>query len=130
MAGALLWLPRFLWDNRNRTEVLTEQRKHEQHASALLAKEDPEGGDEDEESEEEEMPEEFVDLPPDEQQSGILKKSLGMMGLGTILVVLFSDPMTDVLGELGNRSGIKPFYVSFVIAPLASNASEVIASFK
>merc|ERR1711865_224700 len=40
----------------------------------------------------------------------------------------FSDPMVDVLAALGNFVGIKPFYVSFVLAPLASNASELVAS--
>jgi len=39
-----------------------------------------------------------------------------------------SDPMVDVLAALGNRMGIKPFYVSFVISPLVSNASELISS--
>ena len=34
-----------------------------------------------------------------------------------------------MLGEVGVRTGIPPFYVSFVIAPLASNASELIASY-
>lgn len=37
--------------------------------------------------------------------------------------------MTDVLGAVGDRTGIPAFYVSFVIAPLASNASELIASY-
>ena len=55
-------------------------------------------------------------------------KSLYGMGVGTLLVLLFSDPMVDCLSELGNRTGIPPFYVSFILAPLASNASELIAS--
>lgn len=48
------------------------------------------------------------------------------MGLGTATVLLFSDPMVDVLSELGAVLGIAPFYVSFVLAPLASNASELL----
>jgi len=51
-----------------------------------------------------------------------------MMGLGTIITLLFSDPMVDVMSELGNRMTIPPFYVAFVLAPVASNASELIAS--
>eukprot|EP00539_Tryblionella_compressa_P021972 CAMPEP_0178891708 /NCGR_PEP_ID=MMETSP0747-20121128/19090_1 /TAXON_ID=913974 /ORGANISM="Nitzschia punctata, Strain CCMP561" /LENGTH=182 /DNA_ID=CAMNT_0020561585 /DNA_START=9 /DNA_END=556 /DNA_ORIENTATION=- len=39
-----------------------------------------------------------------------------------------SDPMVDVMQEIAVRAGISPFYVSFVLAPLASNASEVVAS--
>ena len=81
-----------------------------------------------------------------------------LMGIGTIVVLLFSDPMyvwfyrwshdntwlnarsdtrnyyglfrCDILSQLGYRLGIDAFYISFVLAPLASNASEVIASFK
>ena len=36
--------------------------------------------------------------------------------------------MVDVLQEVAVRVNISAFYVSFVIAPLASNASEVLAS--
>ena len=37
--------------------------------------------------------------------------------------------MVDVLSEIGARTGVPPFYVSFVLAPLASNASELLAAF-
>lgn len=37
--------------------------------------------------------------------------------------------MVDVLGAVGDRTGISSFYISFVLAPLASNASELIAAF-
>ena len=36
--------------------------------------------------------------------------------------------MVACLQEIANRCNISPFYVSFVLAPIASNASEVIAS--
>jgi len=85
-------------------------------------------GDEEKE-EEEEMPEEFATLSYEEQQSAIGYKAAWMLTLGTVLVVVFSDPMVDVLNELGARTNIPAFYVSFVLAPLASNASEVIASY-
>lgn len=52
-----------------------------------------------------------------------------MMAIGTVVVLLFSDPMCDVLSEVGNRTHIKPFYVAFILAPLASNASELIAAY-
>lgn len=39
------------------------------------------------------------------------------------------DPMVDVMGVMGDRTGISSFYISFVLAPLASNASELIAAF-
>lgn len=33
------------------------------------------------------------------------------------------------MGAVGDRTGISSFYISFVLAPLASNASELIAAF-
>lgn len=78
--------------------------------------------------EEEEMPEDFADLPPDQQQAAIKTRAFIMLAIGTALVILFSDPMVDVMQQIAVRAGISPFYVSFVLAPLASNASEVLAS--
>ena len=52
-----------------------------------------------------------------------------MMFLGTTMVLLFSDPMVDVFSGIGKQVGINPFYISFVLAPLASNASELIAAY-
>ena len=80
------------------------------------------------EIEQEEVPEDFTDLSPDEQQRAIKLRALYMCSLGAFLVVLFSDPMVDVMQEIAVRAHISPFYVSFVLAPLASNASEVISS--
>jgi len=99
------------------------------HGAGLNGHEGEDGEKEDDEEEEEEMPEELADLSPEEQQSRLFHMSFTTMGLGTLLVIIFSDPMTDVLGEVGARTGVKPFYVSFVIAPLASNAAELIASY-
>jgi len=80
------------------------------------------------ENEEEEMPEEFTNLPPEEQQAAIKKRAFIMCAVGTLLVVLFSDPMVDVFQEIAVRSGMPPFYVAFILAPLASNASELLSS--
>jgi len=86
---------------------------------------------EDEEAEEEEdMPEDLADLEPEEQQKRIKMRSLYHMGIGTVLILIFSDPMVDLLSELGNRLGISPFYVSFVLAPMASNSSEIVAAYQ
>lgn len=82
----------------------------------------------DDEEEEEDIPEEFVNLSPSEQQAAIKKKAFTMLIIGTFLVVLFSDPMVDVIGEMARRINVSAFYVSFVLVPVASNASEVIAS--
>lgn len=81
-----------------------------------------------EEDEEEEMPDDFTDLSPDEQQRAIKFRAFKMLAVGTAIVIYFSDPMVDVMQEIAVRVSIPPFYVSFVLAPLASNASEVVAS--
>lgn len=80
------------------------------------------------EEQEEEMPEELVDLDPDAQQAAIKKKAFAMLIVGTLLVVVFSDPMVDVMQQIAVEVNLSPFYVSFILAPLASNASEMIAS--
>ena len=85
---------------------------------------------EDDEDEKDEMPADLCDLAPEEQQKRIQSRAAIMLGLGTLLVIFFSDPMVSVLAEVGARTGISPFYVSFVFAPLASNASEVISTYK
>ena len=82
-----------------------------------------------EHEEEEEMPEDLSMLSPEEQQVRIKQRAATMLGLGTLIVLIVSDPMVAVLSEVGKRTGISPFYISFIFAPLASNASEVIASF-
>lgn len=87
-----------------------------------------EGDGGDQEEEEEEVPEDITSLPPHEQQRIIKQRAFTMLAIGTILVLIFSDPMVDVMQEIASRAGLNSFYVAFVLAPLASNASEVIAS--
>lgn len=105
------------------------KQKRQTHSCAanVAANVFKEGGDEEEE-EEEEVPEDLTDLPPDEQQRQIKIRAFSMLLAGTVLVLIFSDPMVDVMSELAVRVNVPPFYVSFILAPLASNASEVIAS--
>merc|ERR1711957_673248 len=84
----------------------------------------------DEEDEKEEMPEDLASLSPEEQQKRLKRRAFKGMGLGTLLVLWFSDPMCDCLGVIGDKIGVPKFYVAFVLAPLASNASELIAAMK
>jgi len=81
-----------------------------------------------EDDEVEDMPEDFCDLSPEEQQTAIKSKAFKMLAIGTLMVLYFSDPMVEVFQEIAARASIPPFYVSFVLAPLASNSSEVLAS--
>jgi len=87
-----------------------------------------EENEDDDEEEEEQVPEDFTSLSPEEQQFAIKKRAFTMLFIGTSLVLVFSDPMVEVLSEVAVRIDIPAFYVSFILAPLASNASEVIAS--
>jgi len=50
------------------------------------------------------------------------------LAFGVGLVTLFSDPMVDVLTVIGNRLDVSPFYISFIVTPIVSNASELISS--
>lgn len=76
-----------------------------------------------------EMPEDFVNLSPKEQQRAILRKSFYFLFLGTILILVFSDVMVDCFDSLGDKLGVSSFYVSFLLAPIASNGSEVLAAY-
>eukprot|EP00931_Biecheleriopsis_adriatica_P088660 TRINITY_DN62930_c0_g1_i1.p1 TRINITY_DN62930_c0_g1~~TRINITY_DN62930_c0_g1_i1.p1 ORF type:complete len:579 (-),score=158.07 TRINITY_DN62930_c0_g1_i1:74-1810(-) len=87
------------------------------------------GDDDVEEAEEEDMPEDLADLEPEEQQRRIKQRSVYQMSLGTLLVLIFSDPMVDLLSEIGIRLEVSAFYIAFVLAPLASNASELVAAY-
>ena len=88
-----------------------------------------ESNEDEEEEEEEEIPSDLVHLSPKQQQRRIIGRSFAMMLDGTALVILFSDPIVDVLDNMAERVRIPNFYVSFILAPLISNASEIIASF-
>mmetsp|Transcript_9492 Transcript_9492/g.11878 ORF Transcript_9492/g.11878 Transcript_9492/m.11878 type:complete len:625 (+) Transcript_9492:49-1923(+) len=88
--------------------------------------------DDDGDEEEEEIPEEFSEhkfKSVEEQQAAIQNSALKQCLLGTIVVLIFSDPITDVLTEVGTRTGINAFYIGFVVAPLVTNGSELLASY-
>lgn len=85
--------------------------------------------DDDDDDDEEEMPSDLLHLSPKQQQRRIILRSFGMMLAGMALVILFSDPVVDVLDNLGTRLHIPNFYVSFILAPVISNASEILASY-
>lgn len=99
---------------------------HSRRATAIMSENllDDEEDDEDEE----EVPEDLTALSPEDQQRAIIRRAFSMLIVGTGIVLIFSDPMVEVLSEIAARGNIPPFYVSFILAPVAANASEVIAS--
>ena len=92
-------------------------------AKPVNASSEGESGEEGE-GEEEEEEEGAAGLTPLQ----IKAKALAVLSVGMVLCVLFSDPMVDALTEIGNRWGISPFYVSFIVTPVVSNASELLSS--
>jgi Ca2+/Na+ antiporter len=82
-----------------------------------------EEGKESNEEQEEEDEEEFWDLT----DTQIKLKAFVLLLVGTAICTVFSDPMVDIISSVGTKLNISPFYISFVVTPLASNASEVIA---
>eukprot|EP00792_Barthelona_sp_PAP020_P007537 TRINITY_DN3149_c5_g1_i2.p1 TRINITY_DN3149_c5_g1~~TRINITY_DN3149_c5_g1_i2.p1 ORF type:complete len:449 (+),score=128.41 TRINITY_DN3149_c5_g1_i2:66-1412(+) len=74
-----------------------------------------------------------ADDEEEEMEEGMTKGKVALqacfwMLLGTSVVAFFSDPMVEVMSALASDLKLSPFYVSFIISPLASNASEIIAS--
>lgn len=102
----------------------------ETEGPSVLAPAEDGGDDDDEGEEEEDMPPDLADLSPAEQQAAIKKRACSAMFFGSVLVCLFSDPMCDLLGVMGDKAHIPAFYISFLIAPLASNASELVSAKK
>ncbi len=49
------------------------------------------------------LAQEFQELEPDEQQRQIKLRACRLMALGTALVLIFSDPMVDVMSNVGER---------------------------
>ena len=80
------------------------------------------------EDEEDEMPEELKHLSPEQQQTALKWRAAMLCGFGMLLILVFSDPMVDAMASVGLRLGVPGFYIAFVLAPLASNASELVAS--
>jgi Ca2+/Na+ antiporter len=116
-------------DNQSKPEALHRSAAiAEVDEDALVRQNTDDGGDDSEEHED--VPHQLRDDDPKTQIRKVFQRSLLMMAAGTALVLIFSDPMVDVLSDVGARIGVSPFYISFVLAPLASNASELLASYQ
>ena len=85
---------------RDSKEIYNKASLKKRESLSNLKVDEKDGEDEEEE---EQVPDDLADLSPSEQQTRIKIRSAYMMGLGTFLVLLFSDPMVDVLNEIGVR---------------------------
>jgi Ca2+/Na+ antiporter len=106
--------------NNNTTEIDQKLIPFSHKSEISLKNIDEEKEDAQEEEDEEE---EFWELT----DTQIKLKACFLLVVGTAVCTIFSDPMVDVISSVGTKMNISPFYISFVITPLASNASEVIA---
>ncbi|KAN0031442.1 hypothetical protein ACTFIV_005306 [Dictyostelium citrinum] len=73
------------------------------------------------------------DEKDDKEEGPINKKKIALQSaayllIGTAMASIFSDPMVDVITSFGEKLDIGLFYISFVITPFCSNASELISS--
>ena len=80
------------------------------------------------EKENQEEEEDDDEEDPSEHFGKNLAIAIAQLIIGTLVVALFSDPMVDVISTFGNTLNINPFFVSFILTPFCSNASELIAS--
>jgi len=116
-------------DSATSESTLTQRSVNSTSSEMKSAVDDEPAAEEDEDGEEEEeVPDDLTHLSPKQQRMRIILRSCWMMGLGVLLVIVFSDPMVDVFSALGDIAGIPPFYIAFVLGPIASNASELIAA--
>jgi len=58
----------------------------------------------------------------------IITRATILLSISTGIITFFSDPMVGAITRFGAATGIPPFYVSFIVAPIASNSSEFIAA--
>jgi len=105
-----------------------ELHKYTRHALSEPAA-DGEATEEEEEEEDVEIPEALLDSDPSVQLRKIVMRSCLMMFTGTVVVLLFSDPLVDCFSQIGIQTHIPAFYISFLFAPMASNAAELIAAY-
>eukprot|EP00597_Dinobryon_sp_UTEXLB2267_P000289 CAMPEP_0170070262 /NCGR_PEP_ID=MMETSP0019_2-20121128/8623_1 /TAXON_ID=98059 /ORGANISM="Dinobryon sp., Strain UTEXLB2267" /LENGTH=573 /DNA_ID=CAMNT_0010278503 /DNA_START=66 /DNA_END=1787 /DNA_ORIENTATION=+ len=114
---------------QNQSDKTTETDNDEILRVLKTAKEHHIHHEEDEEHEEDELPEDIRSLSPQEQQRRIKWRAFSKMAIGSVVLLIFSEPTIDVISEMGTRTGIGSFYIAFVLAPLISNASELIATY-
>merc|ERR1712137_1448380 len=115
--------------DKKKIGTASKKPKTARHPTTLLppANTEPKFDDAQEEADTEEMPEDLADLSPDEQHR-LTKRAFVKLFVGTVLVLIFTDPICQLLTITADKMKISSFYVSFVLAPLAANASELVAA--
>ncbi|MQL78492.1 hypothetical protein Taro_010901 [Colocasia esculenta] len=55
-------------------------------------------------------------------------KAVLLLVLGTIIAVLFADPLVDAVDNFSSATSIPSFFISFIAMPLATNSSEAVSA--
>jgi len=77
---------------------------------------------------EDDEPAVYTEVHPSEQMARLKASAYWKLGSGVALLVVFAGPMVDILAEIGRRLEVSPFYVAFLLAPLASGAAAEISA--
>eukprot|EP01132_Coremiostelium_polycephalum_P007838 gene7838-9652_t len=70
----------------------------------------------------------FAEQPKKKDRRTLVLKAIGSLLLGTALIFLFADAFVETITIFSGRIGIPSFYISFIIAPFALNASELVSN--
>mmetsp|Transcript_21100 Transcript_21100/g.46287 ORF Transcript_21100/g.46287 Transcript_21100/m.46287 type:complete len:325 (+) Transcript_21100:112-1086(+) len=105
--------------SQQRLSMTPDRGVHERLLADAEAEQDEE--DNNNEVEEEEAPEPMTPMQ-------IYRKATLKLVAGTTLIVVFADPMVDAVSAFAKATSLPPFFVSFIITPFASNASELVSS--
>ncbi|KAK9269027.1 hypothetical protein L1049_000795 [Liquidambar formosana] len=57
-----------------------------------------------------------------------LSKAVLMLLVGTIIAVVFADPLVDAVDNFSSATSIPSFFISFVALPLATNTTEAVST--
>nr|XP_009762341.1 PREDICTED: uncharacterized protein LOC104214380 [Nicotiana sylvestris] len=63
-----------------------------------------------------------------ENPRSIAVKVVLLLLLGTVIDVVFADPLVDVVNNFSSATSIPSFFISFIVLPFATNSSEVVSA--
>ncbi|KAJ8638863.1 hypothetical protein MRB53_015557 [Persea americana] len=61
-------------------------------------------------------------------ESHVWCKAVTLLLLGTVLAVVFADPLVDPVDNFSSATSIPSFFISFIAMPLATNSSEGVST--
>ncbi|KAL3702063.1 hypothetical protein R1sor_020085 [Riccia sorocarpa] len=93
-----------------------QREEAEQSYNALLN--DQGGNEEDSDEEEKHAP----------TRGQVILTAVLYLVAGALIAGIMADPLVGAIGNFSKKSGISPFFISFVATPMATNSSEAISS--